>query len=94
MNDKIYAGMAEATRLTRAGRLAEATALIRRQLGRTPVQPSSPTDLVSAPGPIEATFRVSDEPKPVPGLPNAEVPSEKPPVPLVPKAPPRELPKP
>jgi poly(hydroxyalkanoate) depolymerase family esterase len=33
MNDRMQAAMAEATRLTRAGRLAEATALIQRTLG-------------------------------------------------------------
>ena len=33
MNDQMQAAMAEATRLTRAGRLAEATALIQRTLG-------------------------------------------------------------
>ena len=32
MNDSMYAGMVEATRLTREGRLAEATALIQRTL--------------------------------------------------------------
>ena len=33
MNDHMQAAMAEATRLTRAGRLAEATTLIQRTLG-------------------------------------------------------------
>jgi hypothetical protein len=33
MNDQMQAAMAEATRLTRSGRLAEATALIQRTLG-------------------------------------------------------------
>jgi hypothetical protein len=33
MNDQMQAAMAEATRLTRAGKLAEATALIQRTLG-------------------------------------------------------------
>jgi poly(hydroxyalkanoate) depolymerase family esterase len=36
MNDQMQAAMAEATRLTRAGRLAEATALIQRTLGGIP----------------------------------------------------------
>ena len=58
-------GIIEATRLTREGRLAEATALIGRNLGRTQVQPGTPTDPVSAAAPIEATFRVADEPGPV-----------------------------
>src|SRR5206468_3578533 len=63
MNDSMYAGMAEATRLTREGRLAEATALIQRNLGRTQVHPSTPTDRVSATAPIEAPFQVAVEPK-------------------------------
>ncbi|MBA2770124.1 MAG: PHB depolymerase family esterase [Sporichthyaceae bacterium] len=43
--------MEEATRLTRAGRLAEATSLIQRTLGRdgSPVAPASPTTPVPAP---------------------------------------------
>src|SRR5579859_4503572 len=36
-NDRMQAGMAEATRHVRAGRLAEATALIQRTLGSVPV---------------------------------------------------------
>ncbi len=37
MDDRMQAGMAEATRLTLAGRLAEATAIIQRTLGRVPI---------------------------------------------------------
>jgi poly(hydroxyalkanoate) depolymerase family esterase len=43
MNDEHMAAMAEATALTRAGRLAEATALIRRTL---PGGPAAPVDVV------------------------------------------------
>jgi poly(hydroxyalkanoate) depolymerase family esterase len=62
MNDSMYAGMVEATRLTREGRLAEATALILRTLGGTQVPPRTPTDRAIAPGAIETTFRVAAEP--------------------------------
>jgi len=56
MNDRIQAGMAEATRLTRAGHLAEATALIQRTLaGVSAVEPSR------ADAPIEAEFRILDD---------------------------------
>jgi poly(hydroxyalkanoate) depolymerase family esterase len=65
MNDSMYAGMVEATRLTRESRMAEATALIQSTLGRTQVHRITPTDLGNPPGPIEVTFRVADEPKPV-----------------------------
>jgi poly(hydroxyalkanoate) depolymerase family esterase len=47
MDDRMYAAMVEATRLTNAGRLAEATALIQRSLGLTPMTPGAaagPTD--------------------------------------------------
>jgi poly(hydroxyalkanoate) depolymerase family esterase len=45
MNDALHADMLEATRLTRAGRLAEATALLQRALGRgtEPDPASGPT---------------------------------------------------
>src|SRR5512140_573007 len=62
MNDSMYARVVEATRLTREGRLAEATALLQRTLGRTQVHPGTPTDRVSATGPIEATYQVAVEP--------------------------------
>jgi poly(hydroxyalkanoate) depolymerase family esterase len=54
MNDRMRAGMAEATRLTRAGRLAEATALIQRMLGIAHIsdpfgeEPESATTTVEA----------------------------------------------
>jgi hypothetical protein len=42
MSDRIRAGMAEATRLTREGRLEEATAVIRRTLGGRFPHPRGP----------------------------------------------------
>ena len=55
MNDQMQAAMAEATRLTRAGRLAEATALIQRTLGgiSAPIERFTRTDV-----PNEAGVRV------------------------------------
>ena len=59
--DTLHAGMAEATRLTRSGRLDEATVLIRRMLrgGFTP-DTSSHTPDYSGNEPIDGTFRVID----------------------------------
>jgi poly(hydroxyalkanoate) depolymerase family esterase len=62
MNNSMYAGIVEATRLTREGRLAEATALILRNLGRAAVPSSTTNDLASASVPIEATFLVCEGP--------------------------------
>jgi poly(hydroxyalkanoate) depolymerase family esterase len=56
VNDQMKVGMAEATRLTREGRLAEATAVIQRTLG-------------CADEPIESTSRVVNEP-PQPAAPS------------------------
>lgn len=42
MNDDLIAAMADATRLTRRGRIAEATALIQRNLGIAPAGGSAP----------------------------------------------------
>src|SRR5579863_5703609 len=61
MNDSMQAGMAEATRLTRAGRLAEATALIHRTLARLPVTDVTEAEHSRADAPIEAEFRVLDD---------------------------------
>jgi poly(hydroxyalkanoate) depolymerase family esterase len=66
MSDIRYDGMVEATRLTREGRLAEATALIQRSLGRRPVAPEVPPRTVDGPGPIEVTFRIAGEPRVIP----------------------------
>ena len=56
MSDQMQAGMAEAARLTREGRLAEATAIIQSALGGTFAPTTDGSD-----EPIEATFRVVDE---------------------------------
>ena len=50
--------MAEATRLTLAGRLTEATATIQRTLGHMPIVDVSEAGSGSAAEPIEAEFRV------------------------------------
>ena len=56
MPDQRNDTMAEATRLTRAGRLAEATALIQRSLGRQPgLDPAAATS-----GPATASARAED----------------------------------
>ena len=59
MRDQMQAGMAEATRLTREGRLAEATAVIQRTLGGTFAPTPEGSDGTDKPN--EATFRVVDE---------------------------------
>src|SRR5260370_8550102 len=64
MNDRIQTGMAEATRLTRAGRLAEATALIQRTLAGVPATNVSAAEPNRAGAPIEAEFRVLDDSSP------------------------------
>jgi poly(hydroxyalkanoate) depolymerase family esterase len=56
MSDQIHSGMAEATRLTRQGRLNEATAAIQRALGGTFVPTEEPGG--SDNGPIDVTSRV------------------------------------
>ncbi len=61
MDDRMQAGMAEATRLTLAGRLAEATATIQRTLGRVPIIDVSAPKPGSAADPIEAEFRVIED---------------------------------
>src|SRR6266496_3641203 len=55
MNDQMQAAMAEATRLTRAGQLAKATAMIQRKLGgiSSPIGRSTRADV-----PIEAGVRI------------------------------------
>src|SRR5919106_2807400 len=61
MNDRMTTGMAEATRLTRAGQLSEATAIIQRMLRGMLAPEASPnaTDCTTD-EPIDATFRVVD----------------------------------
>jgi poly(hydroxyalkanoate) depolymerase family esterase len=62
MDDRMKAGMAEATRLTRAGRLAEATAVIQQTLqGAFPVNGTTvtPDDTI-----IDAEFHVVDDTPP------------------------------
>jgi len=63
-NDRMQAGMAEATRLVRAGRLAEATALIQRTLAGVPATNVSAAEPNRAGAPIEAEFRVLDDSSP------------------------------
>lgn len=60
MHDQMQDGMAEATRLTREGRLSEATAAIQRALGGT-FAPVASEGFGGADEPDEATFRVVDE---------------------------------
>ena len=55
MNDQMQAGMAEATRLTREGRLDEATALIQRTLGGGFASPDAPEE------PVETARRAVNE---------------------------------
>jgi poly(hydroxyalkanoate) depolymerase family esterase len=59
MNNKIYAAMIEATRLTREGRLNEATQLIQGTLGNIPT--ATCTEVADGPGPIETTYRLTAE---------------------------------
>jgi poly(hydroxyalkanoate) depolymerase family esterase len=61
MTDALHAAMAEATRLTRSGRLDEAAALIRRML-RGGSAPDTSSNTPDDPGnePIDGTFRVID----------------------------------
>jgi poly(hydroxyalkanoate) depolymerase family esterase len=61
MNDRMRTGMAEATRLTRAGQLIEATAIIQRTLRGLLAPDASPntTDRATA-EPLEVAFRVVD----------------------------------
>src|SRR4051812_43038793 len=61
MRDQMQDGMAEAIRLTREGRLAEATAVIQRTLRGTFIPVVLPDGPGSADEPIEATLRVVDE---------------------------------
>lgn len=62
MLEQMQAAMAEATRLTRAGQLAEATALIQRTLGNQPTSGMSTSAPSRATEPIRAQLRVVDAP--------------------------------
>lgn len=64
MPDRIQDPMAEATRLTRQGRLAEATALIQRILGTGQSPNGAPGEPAGAGDPIETTFRAAGAPPP------------------------------
>jgi poly(hydroxyalkanoate) depolymerase family esterase len=59
VNDQMQASLAEATRLTREGRLAEATAVIQRTLGGAFIPASD--DPSDADPPIETTSRIVNE---------------------------------
>ena len=63
-NDRMQAGMAEATRLVRAGRLAEATALIQRTLGSVPVSNVSVVDADRADAPGASALPLRDDSSP------------------------------
>jgi poly(hydroxyalkanoate) depolymerase family esterase len=63
-NDPMQAGMAEATRLVRAGRLAEATALIQRTLGGVPVSKVSVVDADRADAPGASALPLRDDSSP------------------------------
>src|SRR5689334_16824568 len=58
MNEHMHAGLLEATRLTQAGQLLEATAAIQRMLQGMPASANNPP----AGDIIEGTFRVVDPP--------------------------------
>ena len=62
MNGDTDALMVEATRLTRAGRLAEATALIQRSLGGTRAPTGNSADQASESRPIDVTYQVGTDP--------------------------------
>ncbi len=63
MDDTMHAAMAEATRLTRAGRLTGATAIIQRTLrGGWAPEAASSAAAGGVDEPIDATFSVVDEP--------------------------------
>ena len=75
MNDRSLAGMSEVMRLTRSGRLQEATSAIQRMLGGQPAAPAATEAVKRAEtAPIEGVFRVireeplraSPRPRPLP----------------------------
>ena len=64
MKNHMQDAMAEATRLTRAGQLAEATALIQRSLAGFPSTNVPAAGPSAADAPIEAEFRILDDSSP------------------------------
>ncbi len=65
MNDSMRAGMTEALRLTRAGRLADATAVIRRSLGSLAARAVPENATERAAEPSDVSYRVvGDKPAP------------------------------
>ena len=75
MEDKIYAAMIEATRLTREGRLNEATQLIQRTLQLSHASTGNLNDAADEPERIEKTLRLTTDPVAEPGASKTEVPS-------------------
>ncbi|WP_431862677.1 extracellular catalytic domain type 1 short-chain-length polyhydroxyalkanoate depolymerase [Azospirillum sp.] len=66
MTDRFSAGMAEATRLTRTGKLAEATALIQRLLGGAGADAAPEPARPGSPATIDAEFVTVDATDPTP----------------------------
>src|SRR2546421_10821496 len=64
MNDHMLAGMAEARRLTLAGRLTEATAVIQRTLAGIPATNMSTAASSSSDAPIEVESHIIDDSPP------------------------------
>jgi poly(hydroxyalkanoate) depolymerase family esterase len=73
MDNQIYAAMIEATRLTREGRLNEATQQIQRTLRFAHTPSGTATDVADEPEWIEQTFRLTAEPVAAPEVSEAEV---------------------
>ncbi len=100
MNEQFQAAMREATRLTRAGRLREATELIQRTLhGQSIIAPATPAGSPPNDDIIEGSFRVT-EPSVLPKAvhlfsdPSAPQPATAPPAKGPPVAPPQSMPTP
>lgn len=79
MNEDMRSAMTEATRLTVAGRLSEATTIIKRALGSLPDSGASAADRKSAEDPAEHGFQpfdVSRRPRPMMGWGRGEAAAE------------------
>ena len=74
MPDRIQDPMTEAARLTRQGRLAEATALIQRTLGAGQSPAGLPNDPAGTDDPIEFAFRAAGAPPAGPATPDPQMP--------------------